>query len=272
MTLIVAICLEEERKNEESVIMFSDSQAMAGPVSYSMHKIAQIWFKEEPLAIAAGAGDVAMVKKAVDLSSYILYSNAAEEWNEETPSFDQFQEAIQQVEKTLICRILEYEELGVSVDFNLLLGSVSSDGDASLYLFDSRGVAQPVHENPRFACIGSGFVLGGNLLLQQLYSPDLSLDEATLLAAYVINEVSRVDPGVGPFEGESCYFRLEEGKPAAGSIKPRSLREIKSEYKWAKKLLRYVWDQSHLFGPKDYYRLVQQMTKQQKKVERTKDK
>lgn len=155
----------------------------------------------------------------------------------------------------------DYEERGIRIDFQLLLSSVSNKGIASLYLFDGRGISRPVHDNPKFACIGSGFFVGGNLLLQQFYSQDIDLDEASKLAAYVINEVSKVDPGVGPFEGESCYFRLEEGKPAMGSIKPSSLRQVKSEYSWTKKLLRYVWEQSDEIGSKELYRMFKQMLK-----------
>jgi len=271
MTLIVAICLEKKRTHEQSVLMFSDSQATTGPVAYSVHKIEEIWSDSDyPLAIASGAGDSAMIKKAINLSNSVLIKYATEEWDNKTPSFGQFWQAVQEIEKMLISKISEYKEMEVDVGFDLLLASVSADGLSSLYLFDSRGIAQPVHDSPRFACIGSGFVLGGNLLLQQFYSPDLDLDEASKLATYVINEVSTVDSFVGPFEGESCYFRLEKGKPVAGSITVRSLREVRSEYKWTKKLMKYVWEQSNTFGPKDLYRIIQRATKKQKKVQKSK--
>ncbi len=109
-----------------------------------------------------------------------------------------------------------------------------------------------------------GFSWGGNLLLQQFYSPNLSLDEATKLATYVINEVSIVDPSVSPFEGESCYFRIDDGKLAVGEITKNTLRQVKSEYESRKKLLRYVWKQSNNLGSKEFYKLIKQQIKKDK--------
>jgi 20S proteasome alpha/beta subunit len=269
MTLIVAICLKEKRTGNESVVIFSDSQATAGPVSYSVHKIEEIFSeKGPPLAIAAGSGDMAMIKKAVDVSNSVLLTKAKEEWGGGTPSFEQFFEAVQDVENLLIDIFSEYEAREVEINLQFLLASVSPDGYASLYLFDERGVSQPIHDNPKFACIGSGFFLGGNLLLQQFYSPDLTLDEATFLGSYVINEVSIVDPSVGPFEGESCYFRLVDGDTAVGAITKRGLQSVKSEYRFRKKLLRYVWKQSNSFGSRELYSILRQTIKRQKKVKK----
>ncbi len=162
MTLIVAICLEGSKANEESIVFFSDSQATAGPVSYAVHKITEIFSeKGPPLAVAAGSGDVAMIKKAIDASNFVLLTKSNEEWGGESPSFPQFSEAIQDVENILIDIFSEYEKKGIEISFQFLLGSISPDGYASLYLFDDRGISQPIHFNPKFACIGSGFFLGG---------------------------------------------------------------------------------------------------------------
>jgi 20S proteasome alpha/beta subunit len=204
MTLIVAICINEE-EGEQSILISSDSQATMGPITYRVHKIAPIREPiegKEPIAIAAGAGDTAIIKKAIDISEQIIWEASNTDWENKTPTFDQFKQVISKIENALIQTIQFYKKC-VDFNFEFLLGSVSPEGYASLYYFDGRGLAQPVNDDPGFACIGSGFFLGGNLLLQQFYSTDIDFTDAVHLTTYVINQVSMVDSNVGPFEGES---------------------------------------------------------------------
>ena len=114
MTLIIAICLEEKQTEKESVVIFSDSQATEGPVSYSVHKIEGI-FSEKclPLAFAAGSGDVAMIKKAIDVSNSILVTKSAEQWSDGTPSYQQFFEAVEEIENGLIDIFSSYVQSGL---------------------------------------------------------------------------------------------------------------------------------------------------------------
>lgn len=269
MTSIVAICTVG--KEGEGIVICSDSQATVGPVTYRVHKIVPIWQGIEPLALAAGAGDTALIKKAIDSSEKILTKNSVREWNGKTPSFDQFKETVPEIESSLVRKISFYKDRELKVNFDFLLGSVDLGGKASLYIFDNRGIAQPVHDDPGFACIGSGFYLGGNLLLQQFYSPHLDLDEASNLATYVINQVSKVDAGVGPFEGDSFYFRARKNeRPFLGKLTPRGFREMKREYEWRQKLLRYVWEQSDAFLAKRLHKIVQAGIREEKKELRKK--
>ncbi|HDI74698.1 MAG TPA: hypothetical protein ENF55_01940 [Thermoprotei archaeon] len=62
----------------------------------------------------------------------------------------------------------------------------------SLYLFDNRGLAEPVHDNPGFAVIGNGFFTSGNLLLKLLgYNPGTSGNiDLGILTAFIIDLVS----------------------------------------------------------------------------------
>jgi len=271
MTLIVAICTVGEEG--EGIVICSDSQATVGPVTYRVHKIVPIRQGIEPLALAAGAGDTALIKKAIDSSKKILTKNSVREWNGKTPSFDQFKETVPEIESSLVKKISFYKDRELTVNFDFLLGSVDSQGKTSLYVFDSRGIAQSVHDDPGFACIGSGFYLGGNLLLQQFSSPNLDLDEACDLAAYVINQVSRVDAGVGPFEGDSWYFCVRKNKgPFLGELSKKGFRMMKSEYEGRRKLLKYVWKHSDVFGAKGLYKIIQAGIKEKKKELRKKAK
>lgn len=265
MTLIVAICTSE--KEGEGVLISSDSQATVGPVTYRVHKIVPIYQGDESLALAAGAGDSALVKKTLEISERILTKTSVREWDGKTPLFDQFREAVYEIEDSLITMISSYRNRKLKVSFDFLLASVDSEGKASLYVFDDRGIAQPVHDDPGFASIGSGFYLGGNLLLQQFYSPYLSLDKAANLATYVINQVSRVDSGVGSFEGDSFYFRVYgKGRPFIGLLSRRGFQMMVREYERRRKLLKYVWLQGDSFGDKELRKIIKEGIQKAKKT------
>lgn len=271
MTLIVAICTEE--KDSEGIIISSDSQATVGPVTYRVKKIVPIMLDEEPLALVAGAGDTALVKKATEAAEEILIKNSIREWNAKTPSYDQFKQAISEIETSLIEKISFYRERKLRIDFDFIVGSLDSTGKASLFVFDKRGMAHPVHDDPGFACIGSGFYLGGNLLLQQFYSRPIDWLDAANLAAYVINQVSRVDAGVGPFEGDSFYFRLSPEKELSlGDMTRLGFQRRKREYDWRRKLLKYVWNQSSILGAKEIYTTIKKGIKESKKKSKEKSK
>ena len=55
---------------------------------------------------------------------------------------------------------------GLDPSFQLILGSLDLEGKVSLYQFDGRGLAEPVHEDPGYAIIESGTITGGVLLLR----------------------------------------------------------------------------------------------------------
>jgi hypothetical protein len=122
--------------------------------------------KYVPLAVAGGAGEASLVKQGYRVCERILTDLAVKEWNQRTPSFEQFEDAVGHVESSFIQRFRELREHGVEPSFNMVLASVDPSGKASIYLFDDRGLAEPVHDNPGFAVIGTGFVTGGNLLLR----------------------------------------------------------------------------------------------------------
>ncbi|MEM4447251.1 MAG: hypothetical protein QW328_07160 [Nitrososphaerota archaeon] len=117
--------------------------------------------------------------------------------------------AVKQVELAFISRFRELRDQGLDLSFSMVLASVDQSGKASMYLFDDRGLAQPVHDNPGFAVIGTGFFTGGNLLLRLLgYEPEESyLLDIGALSTFIIDVVSEIDPVVGPFVGESYYMR-----------------------------------------------------------------
>jgi len=167
-----------------------------------------------PLAIAGGAGDVSVVKQSYRICERVLRDLAVKEWGKKTPSFDQFEKAVGQIESILISRFRKLREHGLESNFSMVLASVDQNGKASMYLFDERGLAEPVHDNPGFAVIGTGFFTGGNLLLRLLgYTPEESHElDIGALSTFLIDVISEIDPAVGPFVGESYFMRVENGE------------------------------------------------------------
>ncbi|MCD6511216.1 MAG: hypothetical protein J7K45_01300 [Thaumarchaeota archaeon] len=245
MTLLIALKWLFEGK--ESVVVSSDSKVTFGPVSYETRKVYPIALKEGeeyvPLAIAGGAGDASLIKQSYRVCERVLTGLAVKEWGKQTPSFEQFEEAIQQIEPILMGRFRELREQGLELSFRMLLASVDRQGRASMYLFDSRGLAEPVHENPGFAVIGTGFFTGGNLLLRLLgYSPEESGElDLGVLSTFIIEAVSEIDPAVGSFVGESYWMRAEEGEVLLGPLKEEAIKEFKEKVRERKELIRRVW-------------------------------
>jgi len=161
MTLLVA--LKWIRDSKESVVVSSDSRVTIGPVSYETRKVHPIGLEVNgdyvPLAIAGGAGDAALIKQSYNICEKVLKDLAVKEWNRKTPSFSQFEEAVGQIESVLISKFRELREQGLEFNFQMVLTSVDQNGKASMYLFDERGLAEPVHDNPGFAIIGIAFFI-----------------------------------------------------------------------------------------------------------------
>ncbi|MEM1990700.1 MAG: hypothetical protein QW782_08750, partial [Candidatus Bathyarchaeia archaeon] len=177
MTLILA--LKWVLEGREGVVISSDSKVTVGPVSYETRKVYPILLKvnEEfvPLAVAGGAGEASLVKQGYRICEKVLIDMAVKEWGRKTPTFIQFEKAVKRIESAFIERFRELRKHGLEPSFNMILASVDAKGKASMYLFDERGLAEPVHDNPGFAVIGTGFFTGANLLLRLLgYEPEKS--------------------------------------------------------------------------------------------------
>jgi len=245
VTLLIALKWIVEGK--EGVVVSSDSRATVGPVSYETRKVYPILLtvggESVPLAIAGGAGDAALIKQGYRVCERVLRDMAVREWNGKTPSFDQFEEAVERIESAFIGRFRELRDQGLDFSFSMVLASVDHSGKASIYLFDERGLAQPVHDNPGFAVIGTGFFTGGNLLLRLLgYEPEESYTlDIGLLSTFIIDVVSEIDPAVGPFVGESYYMRAGEGGVLLGPLKEEAIKEYKEKARKRKEIIRRMW-------------------------------
>lgn len=267
MTLILA--LKWIHNGKESVVISSDSKVTVGPVSYETRKVYPILLKVDedyvPLAIAAGAGDASLVKQSYRICEEILTDLAVREWGRKTPSFSQLEEAVKRIESSLIGRFRELREQGLELSFNMVLASVDPSGKASMYLFDERGLADPVHNNPGFAVIGTGFFTGGNLLLGLLgYAPEESYAmDLGALSTFIIDVISEIDPAVGPFIGESYYMRVEEGKVLLGPLKEEAIKEYKEKAKQRKEVVRRIWKLFDIAGERKVLQKIEELEKVQ---------
>ncbi len=161
--------------------------------------------------------------------------------------------------------------MGLDVNFSMVLGSVDKEGRASMYLFDSRGLAEPVHDNPGFAMIGSGFFTGGNLLLKLLgYDPGRSGEmDLGMLTAFIIDSMSEIDSTVGPFLRESWLMRVEEdkmtkeGKVFLGELREEAYKEYKEKVRKRKELIREFWHACDLIGEDRIEKILQEVMRGQ---------
>jgi len=266
MTLILALKWVVE--GNESVVISSDSKATVGPVSYETRKVYPIFLgtgeESVPLAVAGGAGEASLIKQSYRLCEKILTEMAEKEWERKTPGFDQFEEAVNRIESALIDRFRKLRQQDLDPDFSMILASVDAGGKASIYLFDDRGLVEPVHDNPGFATIGTGFFTGGNLLLRLLgYTPEESGSmDLGALSTFIIDLVSEIDPAVGSFIGESYFMRAEGGKVLLGPLTEKALKEYKEKVKQRKDLIKRIWKLFDIVGEQRILEMTERIMKE----------
>lgn len=243
MSLVIA--LKWLTSEGESVVIGSDSRATYGPIVYEVKKIRPIYLtrdeEEVALAVAGGAGDSSLVKYGFMLADSVLKDRSAQK-GFKCLGYDEFRECVEIIESKLISRFNALKKEGIEPSFQMILAGVDPSGKASMYVFDDRGLAEPVHADPGFAIIGRGAATGGMLLTRLLgYSIEESwaLDLGMLLT-FVIDLVSEVDPSVGPFVGESYRMWVEEGKVTMGPLKTEVLKEYKAKVEERKILIRLM--------------------------------
>jgi len=267
MTLVIA--LKWFIGDSEAIVMASDSRVSVGYLTYEARKIYPIFLKKKqvPLAIAGGAGDTSMIKQGFRICEKVLQVYAEKEWKRKTPSFEEFEEAVSEIESRLISRFRSLKEMGIEPSFQMVLGSIDPNGKASLYLFDNRGLAEPVHDSPGFAIIGSGFFTGGILLLKLLgYRPEVSTEmHLGILTSFIIDLVSEVDASVGPFLGESWLMRIKNGEILLGHLKEEAYKEFKGKIKVRRELFRQLWKACEELGEEVVYKQIKKLLDRMKR-------
>ena len=143
-------------------------------------------------------------------------------------------------------RYRELRGIGIEPSVSLLLATVSQERKPLLYVFDERGLAEPMHDNPGYALLGKGVVTGGLLLLRLLdYRPGEAWEwDLGLLSAFIIDMVAEIDPSVSPFLGESYFIRYEKklNKIVLGPLKEKAYKEYKEKIRKRKTLIKLLWN------------------------------
>ena len=241
----------------DGVLVSADSRASSGPVYHEERKIYPVVLRsrageELHLAVVGGAGDAALVKQG-----FSVVEAAFRKWLEASgsganPDWEGLRAVVSEVESALIERYSRLRSMGVEPDVSLLLASVTGDGMPALYVFDDRGLANPMHESPGYALLGRGVVTGGLLVMRLLdYRPGRSTGwDLGLLSAFVIDAVSEVDPSVSPYLGESYYIRYDPGvrRVAIGALREEAYREYKERVRRRREMIKLVWSLSEELG------------------------
>jgi hypothetical protein len=260
MTLVLA--LKWFLDTGEAVLVASDSKASTPfGIAYEVKKIYPIFYRDKPVGIASGAGDASLVKWGFEEAGRVLLTYAEKEY---PVTFSSFSDAVRELEHRFVKRFAELRNQGLDMSFQMLLSGLDIEGKVSLYLFDNRGLAESVHDNPGYAVIGSGFVTGGILLLRLLgYRPDVQ--DLGLLTTFILDSVSEVDMTVGPFVGESYLLRIQaenSGKELIlGPLKDEALVQYKENSRKRRELITKLWQLCDLAGEKEVEKLMNRLEK-----------
>lgn len=118
MTLVIA--LKWLLGEEEGVLISSDSRATFGPIVYEVRKIHPIYLihnnVEIDLAVAGGAGDSSVVKQGYMMAESVLKDYSGQV-NFRNLTFEEFAEAVQDIETKLIQRFSFLRKEGIEPDF-----------------------------------------------------------------------------------------------------------------------------------------------------------
>ncbi len=253
MTLVIALVWGR------GILVSADSRASSGWVFHEERKIKPVFFvlddgRELNLGIVGGSGDAVLVKQGFSIieSAFRAWFERVGSGEGRNPFTDEFDDVVADIESRLVTRYRSLKESGIEPSARLLLASVTHDGEPRLYVFDDRGLAEPVHNNPGYALLGAGVITGGLLLLRLLdYSPGEAWEwDLGLLSAFIIDMVSEVDPSVSPFLGESYFIRYDEEKKKVvlGPLKEEAYKKYKEQVRKRKSLFKLLWNAAENCG------------------------
>jgi len=272
MTLVIALkqfeTEKEANKNGRArLCVFSDSKETMGNELISMNrkcrKVYPILFGKQyvgsraaPLAIWSGAGDSTFLKKGKSICETILKDHYIKEWEKAHPTFDQFGEAVEIIEESLLQKFKEYDKRNLDIALEMILGSVDNSGKVSLYQFNSEGLSEQLHDDPGYAILGCGYLTGANVLLNMLgYDLENSWRfDSHALIAFVIDRVSEIDPAVGWFEGDGYIMWVENDQVFMGPLKENYIRRYQTTSQLRTDMIRYLWSLCDESGDKEVSR------------------
>ena len=229
LTLIVALKGRITRdSNTQGIVVASDTQ-VTSYIKQPMQKVFQLG--NLPILVG-GSGSVSLSRHTVFCLKKV-FLGFREKLRKEAGCED-FDVVVNSSIKSCLREIVKsHSDIIEQSGFSLILG-FSDATDVRLYEVQTDGVPMRMDDNPGYCCVGSGYSTGGSLLIQQFYSGDLTLYQLTMLASYIISQVSSVDPNVGSIAEIRFGFGGKVIKPKGKIVQERL--ELRSE------TMKKVWN------------------------------
>jgi len=249
VTLVLAMVLGK------GVVVAADTRVSGYGVYGEERKVYPVTYedngREYGLAVVSGAGVSALVKGAYELIRN-KYTNLMEhvkskEGAARNPNKREVEAIVRETEVELMSRYSKLRELGMTDFPDILLATVTCEGEPLLYLFEA-GLANPMHEAPGYVILGHGELTGARLLLTLLgyKAREKQYWDHSILPVFIIDVVSAVDPTVSPFSDphSSIYIRYsEESKTVvAGPLTPEAFKTAKNSVQKRIKAFQLIWE------------------------------
>lgn len=179
-TVIAMICVD-------GLAIGSDTKTTSGDIKYSENKIEQYKLGKFPLV----AGEAGSVRHCRDAISWMGLDNLNERLGKDQ-SFNNF---LSESIETLLTRFVrdQREKYGEDPELEMLIGCIDEDKEPRLVQIYPDGDYDQMES---YAAIGSGHIFG-ELLLRRLYYPEIKVEQAERLIAYLIWEIQSVDDNSG---------------------------------------------------------------------------
>lgn len=167
----------------DGLVMGSDTKVVGGDMKYSENKIEEFSIGDSPLIIG-GAGSLRHCKDAI---RWMQLDNVDEKLGRDK-TFNHFLDTI--VESSMPDFVNDYKiKYGCEPEIEMLVGSIDEGGTPRLVQLYSDGDYDHME---RYCATGTGAIFG-EVLLRKLYKPEIKVNEAERLIAYIIWEIQSID-------------------------------------------------------------------------------
>jgi len=171
----------------DGLVMGSDTKVVGGDIKYSQNKIEVFHIGESPLIIG-GAGSARHCRDAI---KWMRMDNVDEKLGR-NKSFAHFLDAV--VERTMPDFVDDYKlKYGEEPDLEMIIGCIDEDGTPRIVQLYPDGDYDHLDS---YCAIGSGGIFG-EVLFRKLYKPDITIQEAERIIAYIIWEIQDIDNNSG---------------------------------------------------------------------------
>ncbi|MEL9990579.1 MAG: hypothetical protein QXP98_00470 [Thermoproteus sp.] len=227
------------------VVVFADSRAAGPDVAYEERKIYPVYLVKEgeevDLAVAAGAGDAALVKQGFERIESAFKGFYEKEGR--CPTDAEVQKIVNRLQRDFVNFYSYLRARGIGTDVLHILATVSLEGKPYLYLIRPDGVFEPRHSSPGYAVIGIAEQSAQVLLKMLGWTPEAEWG-AEMLAAFVIDTIAEVVPTVSPLASfqDTMYIWHDGRKVVMGPLREDVFKTVKGKAARRRALIKMMWD------------------------------